>query len=160
MWPVDRTDSRYWSSANGQQGLTPLGLYMWLLNSPTGEWPTTFAALTRIGVPAQVTLWLQTVVAGQFGRKVKVRTVLGAFLRFFTLASTRMVFDPQWQADTPDWTWEAFDQARQLMSPGGVSFADHLAHAMADVTPASWPQDANSLMQAAQTPHWSDTGEW
>ena len=65
--PADEKRPLHWVDTADYTGLTPLGLCEWLSVHPKDEWPTTYQALTEIGVGLPLVDWLEMVVAHPAG---------------------------------------------------------------------------------------------
>jgi len=139
VWTFDVNDGRLYLDTIEYEGLTPLGLYEWVLHTVEADWPTTYSGLIKIGVPIMVVEWLELLVAMHAGARESV--AVASFLHAFSSQSVKVALADVIADFTKDQVGE--DQFVVTHDPNAISLdamvcADTLK-AMERIVNGAWP---------------------
>lgn len=128
--------------------ITPSDLRNWLLEHPRAKWPKTYAALSKIGLPASVLDWLELIVGTLDSHTFPEEEVVHAFIE---VMATIAIADLPAATETP-----IGGSALGKQLTGAILLALH------DISAALWPDAVYAMEEqpGGEQPVYSGQGEW
>lgn len=127
----------YWASDHMYEGLTPLGLSVWLSEHAADQWPADLQALAAIGLGQEVIDWIEFVLEPHLPALTQRHDTVALFLRWIRASVRWLAIEGTPQAGTADTITPT-----ELLLPEGVladKVSAYLAQALAGITVCSWP---------------------
>ncbi|MFM9915692.1 MAG: VWA domain-containing protein [Rhizobacter sp.] len=131
-----------------RRGLSPLEFSCWLQNNPSAKWPITLGALTELGVPKIVQMWLSGAcpLSGKAAPSRLEAVVLRAFLHVMSHQETRDALTHS--VDFQLTFRRHLESIKAPVAPGAdvtwideIDWIERVMNSLADMTSDAWPDN-------------------